>query len=365
MAVDGSDIDHAELADLVDQIKPLIERVVDDPRLGQPTEFEIVTVLALTYFARRKVDLVVLEAGLGGRLDATNVVTPMLSIITNISLEHTEVLGDTIEKIAFEKAGIIKPGVPLLTAAMNEEALAVFEKRSFELNSLVYRVYPPQTAEEERAGDVPVTVPLKIVTEGQYFSYKGFKRSFENLFLPLRGRYQLENAATALAAVELLAEKGFICNEDDLRRGVAETVWPGRLELLEQEPLLIMDGAHNPEAMKKLAEALPVYFNYNRLILVIGILADKDKEAMLRSILPLADTVIFTKPLISRAAEPGQIAAFAVEKLGFSTEYHVIAEHGEALDKAMLLAAPDDAVIVTGSLYTVSDIRAYRVRDWN
>ena len=299
---------------------------------------------------------------MGGRLDATNVVIPLLSIITNISLEHTEVLGGTIEKIAFEKAGIIKPGVPLLTAAMNEEALAVFEKRSLELNSKLYRVYPPEADIKGQPFPGPTTTALDIVTEGQYFSYKGFERNFDNLFLPLRGRYQLENAATALAAVELLAANGFNCPDEHLRKGVAETIWPGRLELLDQEPMLIMDGAHNPAAMKKLAEAVPYFFNYAKLILVIGILADKDTETMLKSILPLADIVIFTRPMINRAAEPDKVAAFAVKELGFTGDYYVHDQHGAALDQALSLAGPADAVLVTGSLYTVSDIRAYWVQ---
>ena len=359
MAIDGSDIEHDDLAGLVDEVRVLVDLIVEDPALGQPTEFEVVTVLALTYFARQNVDLVVLEVGLGGRLDATNVVDPLLSIITNISLEHTDVLGDTIEKIAAEKAGIIKQGRPLLTAAEDPLALAVFEARCNELDAPFYRL---QSSEPLHAADEykrPHALAGKITAAGQYFSYQGFKITYRDLFIPLRGKYQLDNAATALGALELLEAHGFYCNEEAVRSGLAATVWPGRLEVMQSEPLLVMDGAHNPAAMARLAEAFPLYFNYKRLILVFGIMADKDMSPMLNSILPLADVVIFTRPLIERAADPRVVAAFAREKLGYEIEHQIIEDHGEALDRALGLADLDDAVLVTGSLYTVSDVRAY------
>jgi dihydrofolate synthase / folylpolyglutamate synthase len=359
MAVNGSDIDSGDLVELVDRIRPLVEEISSDDSLGEMTEFEVVTALALTYFAKKEVDLVVLEVGLGGRLDATNVITPLFSIITNISLEHTDVLGNTVEEIAFEKAGIIKQGKPLITAAEDQKVLAVLKSRCAELGSPFYSVYPLQEDSADAGNNRPSASLSEITEEGQFFSYRGFAMQFERLFVPLRGLYQLSNAATALAAVELLAEEGFPVTEDALRSGLAATVWPGRLELLSSRPLLIMDGAHNPAAIEKLSAALPAYFTYRRLVLVIGMLADKDTEAMLKYILPLADTVIFTRPLLPRAADPGTIAAFAVSQLNFKKDHEVIYDHGEALDRALDLAGPDDAVLVTGSLYTVSDIRAY------
>lgn len=365
MAVNGSDINQGDLADLVDEIKPLIDQVVSDPELGQPTEFEIVTVLALTYFARQKVDLVVLEVGLGGRLDATNVVTPLLSIITNISLEHTEILGDTIAKIAGEKAGIIKSGRPLLTASSDQEVLKLFEDRCHELGAPFYRVYPPVEQASLKPERRPVAFLYNITPEGQYFSYRGLDWDFDHLFIPLRGKYQVENASTALAASEILSGKGFPIDGEAVRKGLAETVWPGRLELMQNEPPLIMDGAHNPAAIEKLAEALPLYFDYERLILVFGMLADKDMTSMLKTILPLADTVIFTRPLLPRAAEPGAVAAFARDKLGFSKESYIIGHYGKALEKALEIAGSGDAILVTGSLYTVSDVRAYWIEHYS
>lgn len=359
MAVNNADIDHGELVRLVNRIKPIIKQLQNDPELGHPTEFEVVTVLALAYFASSEVDLVVLEVGLGGRLDATNIITPLISIITNISLEHTDVLGSTIEEIAFEKAGIIKRGKPLITAAEDQRALAVFEKRCLELDCPYYRVFPPREVAEQPDNQRPVSMIKQITEDGQYFDYYGFDSEQPDLFISLRGKYQLLNAATALAAVELLGKDGFIVSRAAILKGLAETSWPGRLELLQKEPLVIMDGAHNPAAMEKLAEAVPSYFKYKRLVLVLGMLADKDTAAMLKSILPLSDTVIFTRPLLPRAADPQNIADFALDHFKLVKDYFVIKDHQEALDKAFELAEPEDAILVTGSLYTVSDIRAY------
>lgn len=359
MAVNGIDIDQQNLVELVDRVRPLIEQINRDQKLGEMTEFEVVTALAFTYFAEQKVDLVVLEVGLGGRLDATNVVVPLLSIITNISLEHTAVLGDTVEAIAAEKAGIIKPGKPLITAAEDQRALTVFQARCRELGAPLYRVFPPQKSTDQQPTEKPATVLEKITEEGQFFSYRGYSQDYKNLFMPLRGLYQLNNAAAALAALEILTEEGFPVAEKKLRSGLAELNWPGRMELLNKQPLLIMDGAHNPAAIEKLAEAIPLYFRYKRLILVIGMLDDKDIAAILEHILALADIIIFTRPVISRAADPREIADFAVSHYNFRKEHLVIQEYGEALDQALAMANPDDAVLVTGSLYTVSDIRAY------
>lgn len=359
MAVNGSDIGHEDLVALVNRVRPLVEKIGSDQSLGEMTEFEVVTALALDYFASADVDLVVFEVGLGGRLDATNVVTPLISIITNISLEHTAVLGSTIEAIAAEKAGIIKAEKPLLTAAEDQRALQVFRTRCRELKAPMYRVYPPPRITGGKGNKKPVAVLKKITSEGQIFSYRGFSIELDDLFIPLRGRYQLNNAATALAALELLEKEGYPTDEAAVRSGLSETVWPGRLELIQKDPLVIMDGAHNPAAMEKLAEAVPQYFHYRRLILVIGILADKDIAAMLEHILPLAAVVIFTRPLLPRAADPGDVAEFAISHFKLQNDYLIIQSHSEAFDRALELAGPQDAVLVTGSLYTVSDIRAH------
>ncbi len=361
MAINGCDIKKTELSDLVDLIRPVVEEVSSDQRYGQPTEFEVVTVLALTYFASLKVDLVVLEVGLGGRLDATNVVTPLLSIITNIDLEHTEVLGDTLEEIAFEKAGIIKEGVPILTASEDPIVLSVIKNKADENNAELYSLFFSfQNGYQADKANKPVINGFAISSQGQSFSYNGFNTSYQDLFIPLRGRYQVYNAATALAALELIAGQGFKVDEKVIRKGLAEVIWPGRLELLNDNPLLVMDGAHNPAAMQKMAQAIPEYFNFERLILVFGIMADKDAVAMMSAILPLAEKVYFTRASIPRAADPNQLHAIALNRFQLNRDLIEVEEDiGNALDKALKYASPNDLVLVTGSFYTVSDARAY------
>lgn len=360
MTVNGADIDRQDLNDLVETVRPLVEKIAGEPDMGPMTEFEVVTTLALAYFARREAELVVFEVGLGGRLDATNVITPLLSIITNVSLEHTQVLGDTVEAIAGEKAGIIKNNVPVLTAARDRKVLGVIRSRALEKNAPFYRLFGPDGSGEEESVARPSFSRQAVSAEGQYFKYRGFENDLDRLFIPLRGIYQLWNGATALAALELLSQTGFPVDEEAIRRGFSETVWPGRLEVMSRRPLLVMDGAHNPEAMKELARAIPEYFSYRNLILVVGIMADKDAAAILRSIMPLAHAAVFTRPEYARAASPGDLAALARDQLGFDQQKSVVAaEIGSALDKAVNMAGPDDLVIVTGSLYTVSDARAY------
>ncbi len=362
MAINGQDIEPGELVDLVEYIRPIVEEVTADDRYGQPTEFEVVTVLALTYFARKKVDLVVLEVGLGGRLDATNVVTPLLSIITNVDLEHTEVLGDTVEAVASEKAGIIKPGVPVLTASDDPIVLNVIKNRATALDASLYCLFAPCVNGAGKVGR-PVFNPRVITDRGQSFDYSGFYSSYSNLFIPLRGRYQVCNAVTALAAVELLAKQGFVVAEKAIRQGLAETHWPGRLELLKDSPKLVLDGAHNPAAIKQMALAIPEYFNFSRLILVFGIMADKDAPAMMAAIFPLAERVIFTRASIPRAADPNRLFEIALDRTGLDRDRaEVIEDIGGALDRALSEAAPEDMVLVTGSFYTVSDARAYWVQ---
>ncbi len=360
MSINGRDINSSRLVKLVEQIRPLVEKIGEDPALGSMTEFEVVTALALTYFSSKQPDLVVLEVGLGGRLDATNLVRPLVSVITNISLDHTEVLGETVEAVAREKAGIIKNGIPVLTGAADRRAQQVIAEICRERRSPLFWALP--------AGEnVPPGVKSafaerrKILAEGQLLDYHGLSRSYRELQIPLRGRHQIANSAVALAALELLAERGFSFSEEELRRGLGKTTWPARLELIGEKPLLILDGAHNPAAMEGLAASLPEYFSYRRLIAVVGVMADKDLS-MLDHILPLAETVILTRPELPRAASPEVLAAFV--KSRFSGKLLVEAVVERALEKALALGGPEDAVLVTGSFYTVSEARlAARKKD--
>lgn len=355
MSIDGCDIDSAELVRLVERIRPLVERIDQEGHLGPLTEFEVVTALAFTHFARRRPDIVVLEVGLGGRLDATNVVTPLVTMITNISLDHTGILGETVQSVAREKAGIIKPGIPVITGATDPAAQQVIAATCRERKAPLFYALP--FGEKTPSGVKSAFCSRRGVTaEGQRLDYAGFARSFGDLHIPLRGRYQVANGALALAGLEQLAGFGYPFSERDLRRGLSETIWPARLELLDRNPLLILDGAHNPAAMRELAATLPEHFKYHRLFLVLGAMADKDL-AMFEYILPLADGVILARPALTRAAEPEALAAFLKNR--FPGKVYMEQRVDRALDRALALAAVDDAVLVTGSFYTVSEARAY------
>ncbi|NLA04427.1 MAG: bifunctional folylpolyglutamate synthase/dihydrofolate synthase [Firmicutes bacterium] len=356
MSINGRDIDNDRLVDLAGRVRPLVEKISADDRLGPMTEFEVVTALALTYFAVEKPHLVVLEVGLGGRFDATNVVTPLLSVITNISLDHTGVLGGTVAAVAGEKAGIIKAGVPVLTGAAEPEARRVIEQTCREREAPLSYALP---SGESAPGGVKSAAGSrkKIVAGGQLINYRGFTRSYRDLFIPLRGLHQVANSTLALASLELLADQGFTFPEEDLRRGLAQTAWPARLEPIGEKPLLLLDGAHNPAAMRALAAALPEHFSYRRLILVVGVMADKD-PLMLDHILPLSDTVVLTRPDLPRSAAPAEVAAGLKKR--FQGKIVIEERVSRAVDKALALAGPEDAVLVTGSFYTVSEARAAR-----
>lgn len=343
MSVNGKEISKADLADLVCVVRPLVEKIAQDPALGQPTQFEVVTAIAFAYFAETKPDLVVLEVGLGGRLDATNVVSPLVSVITTVSLEHTHVLGDTVEAIALEKAGIIKEKTDVVTQAKGS-ALAVIEEICRQKSAPLYRL--GEDFRQERVfGDL----------NGQIFHYYGLTRGFTGLKIPLLGEYQLDNAAVALAALELLDKKGFTLTEEAFRLGLLQVRWPGRLEILGRKPLVVIDGAHNLEAFRGLKGALLQTFSYRRMILVLGILKDKALEEILAEIIPLADILIITQPNSLRAADPLHLEKIALTT--FKKPALVEKKPVQALKSALSLASPEDLILIAGSLYLISEAR--------
>jgi len=343
MAINGKDVSEERLAALVERVKPLAEKVAAESPYGHPTEFEVVTALAFCYFAEESPDIVVLEVGLGGRLDATNVVEPLVTVLTTISLEHTQILGDTIEAIAREKAGIIKAGSPVVTQARGS-SLDVFRSTCREKHVPLF-VLGEDFRVEKISGNL----------EGQTFHYRGLQHNFSHLQIRLLGDHQLSNAATALAALELLEEKGFFLPEEAFRRGLNAARWPGRLEVMRRSPLVVVDGAHNLEAFQSLRQTLKSTFFYRRLILVLGLLGDKAKEEILKEILPLADILIVARPNSPRAADPRELAALA-QKM-FSLPVYVEEEISEAVKTALSLAKAPDLVLVAGSLYLISDAR--------
>lgn len=343
MAINGEDIDPARLVGLVQKIKPLVEEIASDPDLGQPTEFEVVTAIALLYFAEEAPDYVVFEVGLGGRLDATNVVMPAVTVITTVSLEHTQVLGDTVEAVAREKAGIVKEGRPVVTGTRGE-ALRIIEETCRQRDAVLYRLGEDFKANFLGGG-----------LDGQFFDYRGLECSFEGLRIGLMGRHQVENAALALAALELLSRNGAALKEEAVRTGLERTNWPGRLEILRRSPLVVIDGAHNLEAFQGLRAAIQELFSYRRLIIVLGLLGDKAAPEILKEIVPLADTLILTRPSSPRAAEPEKLKLMAREMN--NAPILVKKETEEAVSAGLSQARAPDLVLFAGSLYLISDVR--------
>jgi len=329
------DISATGLLHLINQVRETIN--ADEP----PTFFEFATAMAFLYFHQQKANPIILETGMGGRLDATNIVRPLVSVITNISLDHQEFLGETLIAIAGEKAGIIKEGVPLVTHASQKRVLDLFKHRCREQGAPMY------------VGGVDFKTRGRA---GGRFSYQGLEQRLEDLTVNLPGRHQYRNAALALAVLELLVPKGFQVSEEALREGLTHTRWPGRLERVPQDPRVILDGAHNPDAAHSLAQALKQEHLQGQRFLVMGIMADKDCDAILASILPLAHMVIFTRPRYFRAAKPEDLARRAEPH---HLEVLLEPEVAQAVDRARSLAGPRDQVVVTGSLYTVGEAKEY------
>ena len=331
--INGKEISPKTAAGLVEELK----RVMDPKQ--PPTFFEVTTAMGLIYFAREKVDIAVIEVGMGGRLDATNVIRPGVSVITNISFDHQAFLGNTLEEIAREKAGIIKRGIDLVTAATQPQVLELFRK----------------TCRDKRAPFWRVGQDIHYRAAGNRISYFGFTRRLEDLELGLAGTYQHRNAALALSVIELLEQRGLRVSEDHIREGLKSAHWPGRLQVVSRNPLMILDGAHNPGAIRCLSEAIRAGFRYRRLILVLGVMADKDVTGVLRGIVPVADYVFFTRPEYYRAAAPETLMQ-AASSLGKPGEIQPAL--AKALKGAKRMATREDLILVTGSLFTVGETMA-------
>ena len=362
--IDGDEITEEETVRLALEVKEAIGKV-EALRGLKPTFFEFVTAMALLEFRRRGVEWAVLETGMGGRLDSTNVVVPEVSVITPVGIDHREFLGQTLREIAFEKAGIIKRGVPVVLGPQNAEALKTFEETAAR-NSAPLHLYGRDftasitdssadgvTFDYTCGGNKEDATAYGWVEGGhQFFSYPG-------LFFPLAGDYQAANAAVAVRAVQILGlDKGAGVGEQVfIRGGLNKTALPGRLELVGRAPETRLDVAHNPEAARALAGALSGLFltGGRRLILVLGIMADKDVEGIMGALLPLAWKTVFTAPAYGRAARPGELKARA-QALGFQKTFSSATVAG-AIAKAKSLAGPEDLIVVTGSFYTAGEAK--------
>lgn len=306
-----------------------------------PTFFELTTAMALIYFFRNNIDVGIVEVGMGGRLDATNVITPMVSIITNIGLEHQEFLGDSIIDIAREKGGIIKDGIDLVTAVNQPPVINLFDSLCKKKRALFWRVGHNIHYRRSSSG---------------LLDYYGLRTRYKDLRLGLKGRFQYRNAALALLALEILKGKGLTVSDEAIRLGLADLMWPGRLERVSSDPTIILDGAHNPSAMRSLAYSIGRDFDFDQLILVLGVMEDKDISSILKEILPLANRVIYTRPTYYRAADPQYLMDMA-KGFGRAGEAHFSIP--EAVDRARTLAEKRDLILITGSLFTVGEVKSY------
>ena len=339
IAVDGETIAEEEFSALVERLRPEVDEVNRHRNYGEITTFEILTALAFAYFSGQGVDFQVLEVGLGGRLDATNVVMPRIAVITSLSLDHAEVLGDSLAKIAGEKAGIIKSGAVVVSAPQPDEAAEVIRAVCKKNGACLIEVGREITWEK-----------LTSDVAGQSFKVRGKRGSYQ-LAIPLIGRHQLENAAIAVAALEALA-----IGSEDIARGLARVRWPGRLEILRDKPLFLVDGAHNADSARRLREAIGEYLNFGRLILIAGASSDKDIAGMLGELAPVSSLVIVTRSRHPRALEPALILD-ELERQGVKGELEESVS--SAAERALAIAGPDDLICAMGSLFVAAEAREH------
>ena len=344
--VDGRKIPVPELLCLATAVRKAMEQVTQDG-YDTPIQFEVLTAIGLSHFRDSGCQVVSLEVGLGGRYDATNVVTPEVSVIVTVALDHTEILGDTTAKIAREKAGIIKRGVPVVTGVRDAAALEVIRECAGALNSPLTTVGP--------RGQAVTWTERSSGLDGQVIDVKGPGYRYDALRIPLLGRHQQLNAAVAVAALEEARRRGNITyDESALRAGLERTVWPGRLELIHREPLVLLDGAHNPEGAAALVNALRA-IPRERSICVLGVLGDKRYSSIVSLIAPECDEVIATQPASPRALPPSDLAREIAGSIPVSVE----PDPARALDIALNRAGPHDLIVCCGSLYLVGPARRH------
>jgi len=334
MQVDGAAISDDALDRIVAQIRTACASMED-----HPTTFELVTAVALVWFAEMACDIVVLETGMGGGLDATNVIsTHVLSVITPIDMDHMEFLGDTVAKIAAQKAGILKQGRPVISARQRPEAEAVLRAAAEALNAPFEEV------------NLSALSPISYSLHGQVFSFG----SLHNLTIQMLGQYQMENAALAITASWKLSQLGFPLSDVHIRKGLAEAIWPGRFELCAEHPAVIVDGGHNAQGAAALAHNLTRYFPGQKVIFVMGVLADKDLPAIVSPILPLAARIYTITPDNPRAMEAAALADYLS---GQGVPAEAADDVQTALDRAKQTAGVGGVVCYFGSLYSVGDAR--------
>jgi dihydrofolate synthase/folylpolyglutamate synthase len=354
--VDGAPIASGQVLRLAQPVREAVERLPLE--LGQPTTFEVGTAFTFLHFAREHLQVAAVEVGVGGLTDATNVLDPLVSIITPVSHDHTATLGTTLASIARHKAGILRPGRPAVLGVQPPEALSVIEAVAQSLRAPLVRVgreWCWRHGQNTNGGDV-ATMPFVIesLTDPQ------FKLEAQ---IPLLGDHQRDNATTAVAALHALnaMRSDLRVPANAMRRGLAHVEWPGRLQLLKSKPLLVVDGAHNAASARAVAQALRMYFSFRHLFLVLGLSAGKDAAGVVTELTPLAQTVYVTRSQNERAADPGELLSL-VQRRAPATRAFAVLDLPTALQSAMSEADSDDLVLVTGSLFLVGEAIAWAER---
>ena len=336
MQINGKNISDEELAAVTEYVRPFADSMED-----LPTEFELNTAIAFEYFKRNSCDIVVLEAGMGGELDSTNVIDPpVLAVIMHIALDHTEELGDTIEKIAKTKAGIIKPGSSVVLYKQDEAVHEIIREKCSGAGASLY-ISEPESIEL-----------MDIDIDRQVFRAK----DFGPLAIPLIGSYQLENAAAALKAVQVLRQLGWHITTSNVADGLENTAWPGRFEVIKRKPIFIVDGGHNVDGIRATAKSLKAVFKEEKLILIFGVMADKNYDEMLDIILPFAKEVCCVAPNNERALAADKLAEVIESKGVSACPYESIPEAADAAFERSKKVTP---VCAIGSLYMIGDIKKY------
>lgn len=342
ISVNGEPVNDQQLATLVRRVKPLAEELRKTP-LGEPTEFEIITAMALIHFSEEDLDYVLMETGLGGRYDSTNIITPILSVITNIGHDHMNILGSTIEQIAEEKAGIIKQGVPVVTGVRQPESLDVILRKAADCRARVYTLNEDFQIEH-----------IESTEEGEIFRY------INDLFKPdayvssMRGSHQVENAALALQCVEVLHFMGEIFDRQLYGEGVTKTTWPARFETVRSSPLTIIDGAHNEEGTKALIETMKQHYAGRKITLVYAALEDKPVRKMIAQLEEIIDIAYMTTFDFPRAMAAEDLASFSNIRTTIA-----MPNVDEALEHASQQVGRSGVLLITGSLYFISNVRKY------
>ncbi|KMY54919.1 folylpolyglutamate synthase [Bacillus sp. FJAT-27231] len=342
ISINGQPVSDEAIVELTAMIKPLAEEL-EKTELGGPSEFEVITAMALYYFAyTRPVDIALFEVGLGGRLDSTNVIQPLLSVITTVGMDHMQFLGDTLEDIAFEKAGIIKNGAPVVTGVKQEAALEVIKGRAKEVRSPVY-----QLGEQFKA-DWQTSMP-----QGEVFHFQSVFANLKDLMTGLNGLHQTDNAAVAIMSILYLRTfYAFLVEEEHIRSGLQSAKWPGRMEYVSEQPTILLDGAHNPEGMKALAASLAERFPGKNITALFSGMKDKDLKEMTELLEKTANHIVFTTFEFPRAAKKKDFEPFLTahqweEKWqGFIQKFQQTADENEVL-------------VVTGSLYFISEVKRF------